>query len=210
MIARHVAPIWIILCSPSGGGKTTLARALAASGEGFRIAVSHTTRKPRGNEKDGREYHFVSPEQFRRLASEGELLEWAEVHGNLYGTSRSEVARGDSVIFDVDHQGARKLKAIRPDAVAVFVLPPSLDELHRRLTARGTDCRGAMERRFAAATEEISHYGEFDYLVVNDGLATAARAVTSIAMAERSLRARNAHLAEHLLASAPHAHAGDR
>ncbi len=196
--------LWIILCSPSGGGKTTLARALAASADGFRVSVSATTRNPRGNEKNGREYHFIGPEQFRARATGGQFLEWAEVHGNFYGTSRSETAGSDNVIFDVDHQGARKLKAIRPDALTVFVLPPSLDVLRQRLTARATDDTEAIEARLEAATSEISHYDAFDYIIVNDDFDEALWDLKAIARAERCAIRKPAGLAEALLrAEAP-------
>ena len=166
----------------------------------MRISVSHTTRAPRGSEKDGREYHFVSEERFAAMATQGEFIERALVHENRYGTSVAEVQNAGGVIFDVDHQGARRLKALRPGAVSVFVLPPSLAVLNERLVRRATDSAEVIERRFTAALGEISHYDAFDYLLVNDDLDTATGRLASIAAAEQCRRSRMAEVAERLLA----------
>jgi guanylate kinase len=195
----------LILSSPSGAGKTTLkTRILTESHPELRFSVSHTTRKPRQNEQDGREYHFIDRNRFERMALGTEFAEWAEVHGNLYGTSLSEIEvakkahRG--VVFDIDHQGARQIKAKMPDAVAVFILPPSMDELERRLRSRASDDEETVQRRLLAARSEIDHYAFFDYLIVNDDLDQAHEKLDAIVIAERAKRARVASAAERLLA----------
>jgi guanylate kinase len=195
----------LILSSPSGAGKTTLkTRILTESHPELRFSVSHTTRKPRQSELDGREYHFIDRNRFERMAHAGDFAEWAEVHGNLYGTSLHEIEvakkahRG--VVFDIDHQGARQIKAKMPDAVSVFILPPSMAELERRLRSRASDTEEAVQRRLAAARSEIGHYPFFDYLVVNDDLDRAHKQLDAIVVAERVKRARVADAAERLLA----------
>jgi guanylate kinase len=198
--------VLLILCSPSGAGKTTLTRHLLEKLRDFTFSVSHTTRKPRANEKDGREYHFVDRKRFAKLIGQGAFAEWAEVHGNLYGTSVAEIERAkkegkSGIVFDVDYQGARQIKAKLPNAIGVFVLPPSMDELRKRLEGRGTEDRASIEKRFDKAWVEIEHYGFFDYLVVNDDLERAKAAVLGIALAERHRRWRLAGRAEALLKS---------
>jgi guanylate kinase len=195
----------LILSSPSGAGKTTLkTRILTESHPELRFSVSHTTRKPRQNEKDGREYHFIDRNRFVKMAEAGEFAEWAEVHGNLYGTSlhEIEVARQGhrGVVFDIDHQGARQIKAKMPDAVSVFILPPSMAELERRLRTRASDDEETVKRRLMAARSEIDHYAFFDYLVVNDDLDLAHQKLDAIVVAERAKRARLSSTAERLLA----------
>lgn len=193
-------PLLLAICAPSGTGKTTLCRHLLESFEGFRFSISHTTRPRRGDEVAGVDYHYVEHSEFKTLIEADRFAEWAEVHGNLYGTSLDEVDRpGPGLILDIDYQGARQLRAKRPRAVSVFVLPPSMEELRRRLTARGTDPADVIERRLAKAREEISHYGFFDYLVVNDDLETAKETLRSIVTAELSRRERRALDAEALL-----------
>jgi guanylate kinase len=194
----------LILCSPSGAGKTTLTRHLLRELPELTFSVSHTTRPPREGERDGEAYHFVDREAFLRMVDEERFAEWAEVHGNLYGTSTDqlELAREGGrrgIVFDVDHQGARQIKAKLPDAVGVFVLPPSMEELRRRLERRATDSPEVIERRFAIARDEIAHYPSFDYLVVNDDLEEAKRTVVSIVRAELVRRRRVASHAETLL-----------
>jgi guanylate kinase len=136
--------ILLIISSPSGAGKTTLTHRLLQEFPELRFSVSHTTRRPRPNEVDGQDYHFVDPQGFRQLIEQGSFAEWAEVHGNLYGTSLTEIDRARSdgkhgVLFDVDYQGARQIKEKFPEAAGVFILPPSMDELRRRLDSRGSD-----------------------------------------------------------------------
>lgn len=194
----------LILCSPSGAGKTTLTRELLRTFPEFTFSVSHTTRKPRPTEVDQRDYHFVERNHFEELIRAGFFLEWAEVHGNLYGTGVAELERAKreqkrGVVFDIDYQGARQIKALIPDTVGVFILPPSMPELKRRLRGRASDDEATIQRRYAKARVEIEHYGFFDYLVVNDDLEHAQARLRSIVYAEQSRRFRMASLAEELL-----------
>ncbi len=195
-------PLLLIVSSPSGAGKTTLANRLLTVVDGLRFSVSHTTRKPRPGESPGREYHFVERERFTELIRADAFLEWAEVHENLYGTSRSEVERATDargILFDVDHQGARQIKSVRPDAVAVFILPPSMPALLDRLRGRASEDDATVMKRFRVARNEIAHYGLFDYVVVNEDLERALDQLIAIFRAEECRRARAARLAEHLL-----------
>jgi len=194
----------LIISSPSGAGKTTLCNRLRKEFPDLSFSVSHTTREPRENEQNGREYHFVDVGEFRRLARDGAFAEWAEVHGNLYGTSLREISRArdadaSGVLFDIDFQGARQIRAKVPEAVAVFVLPPSLEELERRLRGRGTDDEPTVQKRLAKAQKEIENYALFDYLVVNDDLERAYDRLRSVVLAESARRVRKALLAESLL-----------
>jgi guanylate kinase len=195
----------LILSSPSGAGKTTLTRKLQERFPALRFSVSHTTRKPRANEVDGRDYHFVERKDFDELVEREAFVEWAEVHGNCYGTSHAEIERARAepgcagMIFDIDYQGARQIRAKHPDAAAVFILPPSMIELERRLRGRNSDSNEVVKRRFEAAKVEIEHYGFFDYLVVNDDVESAFKHLEGIILAERSRRVRRADLAERLL-----------
>ena len=195
----------LILSSPSGAGKTTLTRMLLERFPDLRFSVSHTTRSPRANEVDRRDYHFVDRAAFEAKVKKGEFLEWAEVHDNLYGTSLAEIERAQStpgcsgMIFDVDYQGARQMRAKRSDIIGVFVLPPSMGELEKRLRGRASETEEVVRRRFAVAKGEIEHYALFDYLVVNDQLDVAFDQLRSIVRAERASRARRAYLAERLL-----------
>ncbi len=195
----------LVLSSPSGAGKTTLTRMLLERCPELRFSVSHTTRAPREREVDGRDYHFVDRERFVELADAGAFLEWAEVHGNLYGTSTAEIDHARAtpgctgMIFDIDYQGARQIRSKVDDVVAVFILPPSMQELERRLRGRASDAADVVARRFAVAKREIEHYALFDYVVVNDELQRAFDELRSIAVAERARRSRRALLAEALL-----------
>jgi len=201
----------LILSSPSGAGKTTLTRRLLAAFPDLRFSVSHTTRKPRTTPKaaetDGKDYHFVDRERFEALIKQGAFMEWAEVHGNLYGTSLAEIerARADTqcggVLFDIDYQGARQIRAKVPDVIGVFILPPSMPELLKRLRGRASDDEEVVQKRFQVAMREIEHYALFDYVVVNDDLEHASEALCGIVRAERAKRARVAHVAERLLRS---------
>jgi len=198
------SPLLLIVSSPSGAGKTTLCRKLLAEFDDLRFSVSHTTRAPRQGEVDGRDYHFVDDTEFDRMLAAELFIEWAHVHGNRYGTSHGEIhtaaAEGKDLVFDVDYQGARQIKRYYPDAVAIFVLPPSIDELRRRLWSRGTEDEEALKRRFEAALGEIAQHDLFDYLVVNDDVEIAYRdGLRAILLAERQRRSRSAHLAERLL-----------
>ena len=169
---------------------------------GLTFSVSHTTRKPRQNEVDGREYHFVTRDQFVANIEQGNFLEWAEVHGNLYGTSRTELERAKDnrgIIFDVDHQGARQIKSHLPESVSVFILPPNMKTLHSRLEGRASEDAATVARRFGVALTEIAHYGLFDYLLVNDELDEATQRLISIFIAEECRRHRASVTAEQLL-----------
>jgi guanylate kinase len=195
----------LILSSPSGAGKTTLTRMLLDRCPDLRFSVSHTTRIARSNEVDGRDYHFVDRKRFLELVSAGAFLEWAEVHGHLYGTSTAEIDRArategcNGMIFDIDYQGARQIRSKVPDVTAVFILPPSMKELERRLRGRASDAEDAVKARFAVAQREIEHYAIFDYVVVNDHLDHAFDELRSIAVAEHAKRQRRAAVAESLL-----------
>jgi guanylate kinase len=182
-----------IVSSPSGGGKTTLIRRviemLAQEGRKAYFSVSHTTRKPRPGEVDGKDYHFVSRETFLAMVDAGAFLEFAEVHGNLYGTSWKEVAgkreAGYDVFLDIDVQGARQVRGKVPDAVKIFIFPPSYQELKRRLLARRQDDLQAVRLRMRNALNEMREYGEFDYVIINDELEVACRELASIVTASR-------------------------
>lgn len=195
----------LIICSPSGAGKTTLTkRLLAAFGDDFTFSVSHTTRPKRKNEVDGQDYHFISVERFEEMIAADAFAEYARVHDNYYGTSLSELERArledrTAILFDVDYQGARQIKAKLPHAVAVFILPPSMDELRKRLVGRGTDSAESIETRFHNARVEIEHYMFFDYLIVNDNVNDADARLRGIVYAEQCRRSRMARRAESLL-----------
>jgi guanylate kinase len=196
--------ILLIISSPSGAGKTTLTRRLLQGFSDFRFSVSHTTRQPRANEVDGQDYHFVDENAFRDIIAENGFAEWAEVHGNLYGTSVTEIdlartAGMSGVLFDVDYQGARQIKEKFPHAIGVFILPPSMDELRRRLDGRGSDDADSRRRRFDNAREEIGHYPFFDYMIVNDELQRALTELRGIVLAEGCKQWRVAAKAESLL-----------
>jgi guanylate kinase len=198
------APLLLIVSSPSGAGKTTLCNRLLAEFADLRFSTSHTTRMPRPGETDGKDYHFVDVESFEKMVEDEMFIEWALVHGNRYGTARSEVrgaaTAGVDLIFDVDFQGARQIKEQYPNAAAVFVLPPSIEELHRRLRKRGTESPESLERRFKAALEEIGNHALFDYLIVNDELDIAYDRLRAVLLAERSRQFRMSGLAEEMLA----------
>jgi guanylate kinase len=194
----------LIVSSPSGAGKTTLTRDLLERFPELGFSVSHTTRKPRANEVDGRDYHFTDPEGFRTMVAERAFAEWAEVHGNLYGTSLAEIERCRTqgkrgILFDIDYQGARQIRARRPDAVSVFVLPPSMEALMQRLRMRASDDEATIEKRFHNAEREIEHYGMFDYVIVNDVLEDAKQRMRGVVLAEQARRFRTAAAAEALL-----------
>ena len=196
--------ILLVISSPSGAGKTTLTHRLLQEFPELRFSVSHTTRKPRANEVDGQDYHFVSEEAFRQVQQDEGFAEWAEVHGHLYGTSVAEIERARAaekagVLFDVDYQGARQIKEKFPHAVGVFILPPSMEELRRRLEGRGSDDAESRRLRFEKAREEIGHYPFFDYMIVNDDLQQALAELRGIVLAEGCRQWRVAAKAEALL-----------
>lgn len=184
--------ILFIVSAPSGAGKTSLVKAMLARDEGLNVCVSHTTRPRRPTETDGVNYHFVDTERFQALIERGEFLEHADVFGNQYGTARTSVtacfASGRDVILEIDWQGAAQVRASHPQAVSIFILPPSLETLRTRLKSRGEDAAEVMEKRLAEARTEISHYQEFDYLVVNDDFNMALATFHAIITAERCRR----------------------
>lgn len=178
-----------IVAAPSGAGKTTLVKLLLENDSAIRVSISSTTREPRPGELDGREYHFVSVEDFLGMVGRGEFIEWAEVHGNYYGTSRrwieGELAAGRDVLLEIDWQGAQQVRKIFPQAIGVFILPPSLAALKERLAGRGTDSAETIARRFAAARDEMRHVDEFDYVIINDDLQQALGNLHSVLGATR-------------------------
>lgn len=183
-------PLLIVVAAPSGGGKSTVLARVFAELPGLRFSVSHTTRAPRAGEQDGREYYFVDPMGFKKRVEEGAFLEWAEVHGKLYGTSRAELdrARADSqdLVLDIDVQGARNVLLAYPKAVTIFLKPPSFEVLKARLSARGTESAEALAVRLRNAEAELERAGDFRHLVVNDDLDAAVTAVKQIVEDERA------------------------
>jgi guanylate kinase len=190
----------VILSAPSGGGKTTIARMLGARRGDIAFSVSATTRAPRHYEADGRDYWFVPEDEFLRMVVEGELVEWARVHGNLYGTPRANldraVAEGKYLVLDIDIQGARQVRKRVPEAVLVFILPPSGSVLADRLLGRGSEDREALRRRLSNAGEEIEAAAEFDYVVTNQDLEATVDAVEAILAAESRRASRLPGLAD--------------
>lgn len=166
-----------IVSAPSGAGKTTLLKRLMREGGTFRFAISHTTRSPREDEADGTDYHFTGRPEFERMSGAGEFVEWAEVHGNYYGTSRKMLedmmASGTDVLHDIDVQGARQIKDSGIEAVFIFILPPSLDALESRLRGRGSDSEEVIGRRLKNALSEVESYLMYDYVILNDNLEVA-------------------------------------
>jgi len=183
-----------VVTAPSGAGKSTLIRAALEKEPAIRLSVSYTTRAPRGGEHDGREYHFVDPQTFQAMVERGEFLECAEVHGNRYGTSQRAIdealARGEDLLLEIDWQGAAQVRRRYGGCVAIFILPPSVEELGRRMRARGLDAEAVIERRLANAREELSHAPEFDYVIINDVFETARRDLLGVLRAERVRTAR--------------------
>ena len=178
-----------IVSAPSGAGKTTLVRLLLENDPGICLSISSTTRKPRPGEMDGREYHFMDVPSFLEMANRDEFLEWAEVHGNYYGTSKrwimTELTAGRDVLLEIDWQGAQQVRRVFPEAIGVFIMPPSLEVLKERLSGRGTDSAETIARRIAAARDEMRHVDEFDYVIINDDLQQAVGSLVSIVNASR-------------------------
>jgi len=188
--------LMLMVVSPSGVGKTSLTRRLVADHQDLHLSISATTRDPRPGEHEGRDYHFVDRDEFQRMVGEGEFLEWAEVYGNFYGSPKAPImaslARGESVLFDIDFQGAMKISTHAPeDAVKVYILPPSLAEMSRRLHARSQDSEEVIAMRLARAKTEIANWGLFDYLILNDDFDRAYAELAHIYHAERLKRSRN-------------------
>ena len=191
--------LMFILSSPSGAGKTTIARKLLAHDGEIRMSVSVTTRPPRPGEVDGQDYIFASQAEFDRMVEDGQFLEWATVFGNSYGTPKAQVKagirEGQDFLFDIDWQGTQQLyQKMETDVVRVFLLPPSIDELRRRLTGRGTDPADVIQSRMDRARAEISHWDGYDYVIVNDDIEACFAKVCEILAAERMKRARQTGL----------------
>ncbi|WP_374496376.1 guanylate kinase [Zoogloea sp.] len=178
-----------IVTAPSGAGKTTLVSGLLARDPLVTLSVSYATRAPRAGEVHGTHYHFVDVPTFRSLRDKGEFLEWAEVHGNYYGTSRAwletQIAAGNDILLEIDWQGAQQVRKVFPKAVGVFILPPSVEELERRLRGRGTDAEEVIARRVLGARGEMRHVAEFDYVIINEDLPTALEDLVAVVRASR-------------------------
>jgi guanylate kinase len=178
-----------VVAAPSGAGKSSLVKALLELDSRLAVSVSHTTRPPRGQEQDGREYHFIAPDSFRAMVDRGEFFEWAQVHGNLYGTSRTAIqARlegGDDVVLEIDWQGALQMKTIFPHAVLIFILPPSWDELRQRLKRRGEDGPEVIDTRMHNAREEVAQARHFDFVIINSLFETALFDLKTVVHSQR-------------------------
>ncbi len=187
--------VMLVIASPSGAGKTSISRTILAQEDNLSLSVSVTTRERRSSEVDGVHYHFISRGQFDSMRENNQLLEWAEVHGNFYATPRAQVeeliAGGNDIMFDIDWQGTQQLyETCRPDMVTIFVLPPSIAELKSRLEHRAQDTPEAINRRLLNAREEMAHWDEYDYVLINDDLDTSCQRVTEILASARQWRRR--------------------
>jgi len=179
-----------VITAPSGAGKTSLIDAVMREDPSLKISVSYTTRKPRPGEKAGVDYHFIDVPTFQKMQGRGEFLESAEVHGNHYGTGKQvildAVKRGDDLILEIDWQGAQQVRRLYPGCIGIFILPPSIEELERRMRSRGQDSEEVIRRRVQNAREELSHAGEFKYAIINKDFETARRELASIIQRERA------------------------
>jgi guanylate kinase len=195
----------VVVSSPSGGGKGTLIRRVLNEVPNLGYSVSYTTRQARLGEVHGRDYFFATPEIFKRMASAGEFLEWANVHDHLYGTAHAQVERelaeGRDIILEIDVQGAESVRALVNDAISIFILPPSYEVLSARLTARGSERPQDLALRLSNARGEVEHYREFEYVVINDDAELAARQLAAVIYAERARRERQEYLAKRVLAT---------
>ena len=205
--ADHRQGIFFVISSPSGGGKGTLIRRVLKTVPNLGYSISWTTRAPRVGEQNGRDYHFVSLEDFEQARARGEFLEWAMVHGNYYGTSRSvverEITAGRDVVLEIDVQGAANVRSSMKDAVSIFILPPSFDVLRDRLSRRKSENPAALVLRLRNARHEVEQYCAFDYVVLNDEIERAAEQLASIIHAERARRERQEWLVRRVLATFP-------
>ena len=185
-----------VVVAPSGTGKTSLVAELLRREPHLRLSISYTTRKPREGEAHGREYHFVARAEFERMIASGDFLEHANVYGNYYGTSKrwieEQLAAGEDVLLEIDWQGARQVRALFPGMAGIFILPPSIAELRRRLEARGKDAPEAIATRMASARDEVSHVLEFEYIIVNEEFEAALLDLQAVVRAARLSRARQA------------------
>ena len=192
-----------VISAPSGSGKTSLANRLIADVKGISFSISYTTRPPRGQELAGRDYHFVDRTQFLRMIEEGRFLEWANVYGNYYGTAEAPVnealGRNEDILLDIDVEGAGKIRARRPDAILIFVMPPTYPELERRLRLRGVDDEAQIQNRLKIARDEIKGYKLYDYLVVNRDIEDSVLRLKAIVLAARSRISRMQRAAQEIL-----------
>jgi guanylate kinase len=195
--------ILFVVSSPSGGGKGTLIQRMLKNVPNLSYSVSFTTRTPRNGEVDGREYFFVDRERFEQMVAAGDFLEWAHVHGKLYGTSRSQVAReiseGRDIVLEVDVQGAASIRTLMPDSVSIFILPPSPEVLRQRLLDRGTDTAAELDLRLRNAPSELKDYSAFQYLIINDDADRAAEQLSAIVHAERARLHRQGPRVKHVV-----------
>ncbi|MGA2985731.1 MAG: guanylate kinase [Terriglobia bacterium] len=193
----------LVISAPSGAGKSTLVKRLMAASPGLSFSISYTTRPPRATEKHGRDYFFVARKVFEGMARRGEFVEWADVYGNLYGTAHKQLQAaqeaGQDILLDIDVQGHQQVRRRLPEALSVFILPPSFPELSRRLRDRRSDAPEEIERRLQTAREEIAHWPEYDYLVVNDNLENATQALRAIVLAARFRRPSQAARVEKII-----------
>jgi guanylate kinase len=184
----------LVVSAPSGAGKSTLCNKICETEPTIRQSVSYTTRKPRPGEVDGVQYSFIDEDEFRSMIIEGDFLEWAEVHGNFYGTSKKRIEdmmqQGIDVILDIDVQGAKQIRKIFPDSVLIFIMPPSMEELRQRLTGRESDAEDVIEKRLKNAHGEIKEYNHYDYVIVNDLIENALNDFRSIIAAERAKKSK--------------------
>jgi len=179
-----------VITAPSGAGKSSLIQAILKDDPSLRLSISYTTRAPRPGEQNGREYHFVDEREFLAMRGRGEFLESAEVHGYRYGTAKRVIgealSRGHDLLLEIDWQGARQVRELHPDCVGIFILPPSVEELERRLRARGLDAEAVIQRRLANARDELAHAGEFKYAIINKDFAVAKGELSEIIRNERA------------------------
>jgi len=194
-----------IVSAPSGAGKTSLLKALLKTEEMIEVSVSHTTRPMRPGEKSGVDYHFVSVEQFTDMVGQGAFLEHAQVFDNYYGTSeagiRNQLGRGEDVVLEIDWQGAQQVRERMPDTVSIFILPPTPEALRQRLSSRGQDSVEVVERRMRDAREEMSHYGEYDFIIVNDDFNQALEELRSVILGQRFRQSVQRERLQHQLAA---------
>ena len=195
MIESQRRGVMLVIASPSGAGKSSISRSLFQQDPNIRLSVSVTTRAKRSDEVEGVHYYFVDVPTFNRMKADGELLEWAQVHDNFYGTPRAKVEEqlgaGNDILFDIDYQGTLQLyERSRPDMVTVFILPPTIKELRARLERRAQDSAGTIEKRLRNAKLEMQHYNEYDYIIINDDLEASTQKVRSILAAARLARPR--------------------
>lgn len=195
--------LFFVISAPSGAGKTSLCKRALETVPGLTFSVSHTTRPARNGEKDGVDYYFTDEATFDRMVKENKFLEWANVYGRRYGTSKGEIERarsiGKDLLIEIDCQGAAQLRRVMSEAIRIFIVPPSLETLKQRLSKRGTESEQEIERRFSIAMKELSDYKNFQYAIVNDDFERAAREMESVIWAERSRMPRRRALIEKML-----------